>query len=159
MDLDQQLQDLIQQAPQDGVTPTLVTEIAPILKQLASQLRHPQYYVVQTLDQSWAVTTLGNQDQPEIEKVVIYAFPTLADVSGSPYPMQDPQMIALPVPVTHILFQMLAMEGVYSTIFFETPGNLAIGTEIRRDHLNQLIQTHLQEQQIIPASSLPPDIA
>jgi hypothetical protein len=73
--------------------------------------------------------------------------------------MQDPQMIALPVPVTHILFQMLALEGVYSTIFFETPGNLAIGTEISRAELNDLIQNHLQEQQIAPASSLPPDIA
>lgn len=71
--------------------------------------------------------------------------------------MQDPRMIALPVPVTHILFQMLAMDGVDSTIFFEVPEDSSIGTEIQRQDLNHLIQVHLQSQLSEP--SLPPDIA
>lgn len=157
--IEQQIQNLIDSAPQDGTTPALVEAIAPVLKLLAGQLRHPQYYIVQTLDHDWAMTTLTNQAQPAEEKTVIYAFPTLKDVSAGPYPVQDPQMMALPVPVTHILFQMLAMEAVDSTIFFEAPGNTMTGTEIRRQDLNNLIQSHLMNLQSAPNSSLPPDIA
>lgn len=159
MDLDQQIQSLIQDAPNDGSTPALVEAIAPILKQLAGRLRHSQYYIAQTVDQEWAITLLGNQNQPEEEKTVIYAYATLKDVSQGPYPLQDPLMMALPVPTTHILFQMLAMEGVNSAIFFETPGNATIGTEIQRQELTHLVQAHLQASSFAPKATLPPDIA
>ncbi len=159
MNLDQQIQTLIADAPKDGTTPALVEAIAPVLKQLAEQLRHLQYYIVQTLDQDWAVTTLGNKSEPESEKNVIYAYPTLKDVSLSPYPIQDPQMIAIPLPVIQILFQMLALEGIDSTIFFEFPGNVNTGTEIRREDLTRLIQSYLSQVNPASDSSLPPDIA
>ncbi|UBF29399.1 hypothetical protein K9N68_17115 [Kovacikia minuta CCNUW1] len=159
MDLDQQIQALIKNAPQDGTTPTLVEAIAPVLMDLAAQLRHLEYYIPQTLEQDWAITTLESRSDPPVEKTVIYAYPTLKDVAQSPYPIQDPQMIALPVPVTHILFQMLAMEAVDSTIFFEVPGNVINGTEIQREQLTQLIQFHLSNQQTGTGSTLPPNIA
>ena len=161
MDLDQQLQVLIDNAPKDGTTPKLVETIVPVLKLVASQLRHLEYYILQTLDEGWVITTLSNRAQPEIEKNVIYAFPTLkdaADFQSSP----DPQILAAAVPVTHILFQMLALDAVTSTVFFDTPGNLAAGTEVRRDDLQTLIQTQLQRSQSVPRSypsNLPPDIA
>lgn len=161
MEIDAQIQALIDHAPQDGTTPAVVAAIAPVLKRLASRLRHSEYYIPQTLDQAWAITTLSNRTQPELEKNVVYAYATLKDVAAGPYPMQDPQMIALPVPVTHILFQMLAMEGIDSTIFFELPGNVETGTEIQRQDVNDLIQSqlpHLLENQLIEPS-LPPDIA
>ncbi|MGA7933170.1 MAG: hypothetical protein WCA35_06455 [Kovacikia sp.] len=159
MSLDQQIQDLINNAPQDRTTPALVEAIAPVLTQLASQLRHLEYYIPQTLDQDWAITTLESRTQPAVEKTVIYAYPSLKDVASGPYPIQDPQMIALPVPVTHILFQMLAMEAVDSTIFFEVPGNVLNGTEIQREQLTQLIQTHLENKHPGAGSTLPPNIA
>jgi hypothetical protein len=156
MNLDEQIQTLIQEAPQDGATPALVEAIAPVLKHMAQQLRQPQYYIVQTLDQNWAVTTLSNREQPEVEKVVVYAYPTLKDAASGPYPLKDPQIIALPVPVTHILFQMLAMAQVNSTIFFESPGNTIAGTEIQRNELFDRVQSHLKATQTAP---LPPNIA
>lgn len=159
MNIDQQIQQLIDDAPQDGNTPTLVATIAPVLKFLASQLRHTQYYIVQTLDQSWAITTLENQTQPGLEKNVIYAFSSLKDVSTGPYPMHDPQMIALPLPVTHILFQMLATDMIHSIIFFDAPGNTGAGTEIQREQLTSLIESHLQQSQMPLGAELPPNIA
>ncbi|HEY9597889.1 MAG TPA: hypothetical protein V6D33_09480 [Cyanophyceae cyanobacterium] len=161
MDLEQQIQSLIDNAPQDGTTPKLVEAIAPVLKLFASQLRHLDYYVLQTLDQGWVLTTLSNRAQPEVEKNVIYAFPTLKDAADfqSSY---DPQIIAVSVPVTHVLFQMLAMDTLNSAVFFDTPGNLAAGTEVRRDDLQHLIQTQLRQTQSAPRSypsNLPPDIA
>ena len=159
MNIDQQIQELIDDAPQDGSTPILVATIAPVLKFLAAQLRHTQYYIVQTLDQNWAITALENRTQPGLEKNVIYAFSNLKDVSAGPCPIQDPQMMALPLPVTHILFQMLATEMIHSIIFFDAPGNTSTGTEIRREQLNELIEAHLQQAQPTIGTPLPPDIA
>lgn len=156
MTIEEQIQTLIDNAPQDGSTPQLVTAIAPVLRQLANQLRHLQYYIVQTLEQDWAITTLGNRLQPDLEKNVVYAFASLKDVANGPYPMQDPSMIALPVPTIQILFQMMTIEAIHSTIFFETPGNVMTGTEIQREEVARLIQSHLYDQ---PQSSVPPDIA
>ncbi|MGL4500685.1 MAG: hypothetical protein ACRCU2_16575, partial [Planktothrix sp.] len=76
MNLDPQIQSLIDHAPQDGTTPQIVEAIAPALKLLAAQLEHPEYYVLQTLDQSWVVQPFINVDQPQIKKRVIYAFST-----------------------------------------------------------------------------------
>lgn len=161
MDLEQQIQVLIDSAPQDGTTPKLVEAIAPVLKLLTSQLRHLEYYILQTLDEGWVVTTLSNRTQPEVEKNVIYAFSTLKDAADF-QSVSDPQILALPIPVTHILFQMLALETVTSTVFFDTPGNLTVGVEVRRDELQNLMSTQLQNSQFAPRSypsNLPPDIA
>lgn len=157
MDLDQQIQVLIEYAPKDGTTPRLVETISPILKVVAQQLQYPQYYILQTLDQSWLLTTISNRSQPDIEKNVIYAFPTLKDVASGPHQSpRDPQVLALPVPVVHILFQMMAMENVDSIIFFETPGNADAGTEINRADVQKLIHLHLQQSY---SGAVPPDIA
>jgi hypothetical protein len=66
--------------------------------------------------------------------------------------------MALPVPVTHIIFQMLAMKPIDSIIFFETPGNVNTGIEVRREDVQTMIQTQLRQTQP-PPSTLPPNIA
>jgi hypothetical protein len=161
MNLEQQIQVLIDQAPQDGTMPKVIEAIAPVLTLLANQLRHLEYYILQTLEQGWVMTTLSNRAQPEVEKNVIYAFPTLKDAADF-QSVSDPQIIAKSVPVTHILFQMLALDPVNSTVFFDTPGNLTAGTEVRREDLQHLIQMQLQHMQLVPRSypsNVPPDIA
>lgn len=157
MDLDSQIQALITDAPTDGLTPDAVLAIAPALKALAGQLKHSQYYILQTIDQNWVMTALSNRNQPETKKNIIYAYPTLKDVEGGPHPVKDPQVMALPVPVTHILFQMLAMKPIDSLIFFDTPGKLARGIEVRRDDLQALVQAQLRQAQ--RDSQIPPDMA
>lgn len=146
MDFDQQIQALVDYAPQDGQTPNLVRTIAPALKSLASKLQHPEYFVLQTLEQRWLVTTLNNRQQSNIEKRVVYAFPTPEDamqMTGA----NDPQLVALPVPVIHILFQMMSLKTVDSTVFFETPGQRATGVEIGCKDVQQFIRTYLQRLQ------------
>lgn len=161
MDLEQQIQVLIDRAPPDGTTPKAVEAIAPILKLLAGQLRHLEYHVLQTLDQGWVLTTLSNRAHPDVEKNVIYAFPTLKDAADF-QSSWGPQIIAVSVPITHILFHMLAIDTVNSIVFFDTPGNLTAGREVRREDLQHLIQIHLQNLRSAPRSypsNLPPDIA
>ncbi|KGF73720.1 hypothetical protein DO97_12970 [Neosynechococcus sphagnicola sy1] len=158
MDLDQQIQTLIQEAPSDGITLPLVAAIAPVLKAFAQQLQHSQYYILQTLEQDWVLTTLQNQTQPNLEKTVLYAFSTLKDVTAGPgFVRDDPQLMALPVPIIDILFQMTALNGVDSAVFFENPGDLINGAEIQRAELQGAIQYHLQLPPL--SSSVPSDLA
>jgi hypothetical protein len=157
MDINRQIQALINDAPQDGTTPQLVKTIAPALRMIAGQLKHPEYYIVQTLDHGWVVTTLQQRSRPSLEKNVVYAFPTLDDVAASPHPLDDPQLVALPIPITHILFQMLAMKPVDSIVFFELPGNSSSGTEISRENLQHIIRLTLQNTRKTP--NIPPDLA
>lgn len=162
MNLNQQIQVLIDKAPQDGTTPKMVSAIAPVLKQVAQQLRHSQYYILQTLNSDWVLTVLSNRGNPLLEKRVIYAFPTQEDALAAPLSMPQAQDFALPIPVTHILFQLMAMETISSIVFFEQAGNRSAATEVRREDLQSLIQLHVQQdrsQQRRKRSTLPDDIA
>lgn len=157
MDLDQQIQALIDSAPKDGTTPTMMATIAPVIKAVAAQLGRPQYYMLQTLDSGWLMTTLRHRNQPDAEKNVIYAYPTLEDARVSSQATRDPQITALPVPVTHILFQMLAMKVIHSIIFRQTSNNLQDDIEVPRQQLEQLIKQHVKN--IRTQKSVPPDLA
>lgn len=146
-ELTQQIQTLIDEAPNDGVTGRAVNAIAPTLKAIAQQLKNSQYYILQTLDQGWVMTTFNNRQDPDSRKNVIYAYPTLEDAGSAPRVDQDPQMMAVPLPVTHILFQMLALKSLDSLIFFDTPGDTKHGIEIRRQDFQNLLQVQLKESQ------------
>ncbi len=157
MDLKAQIQLLIDNAPKDGITPQLVAAMAPALSAIASSLRYPQYYILQNLAESWVLTTLSNRANPELEKRVIYAFPTIQDVSLSLSAGLDPQVIAAPIPVTHLLFQLMALDLVDSIVFFETPGMTNNTVEIKRTEMQNLLQQLLQQNS--GQNWIPPDIA
>ncbi|MGD1805700.1 hypothetical protein ACP6PL_09720 [Dapis sp. BLCC M126] len=159
MDLDQQIQTLIKNAPQDGNTPQIVEAITPALKLLAEQLQHLQYYILQTYTQNWVLTTLGHRSQSELEKRVIYAFPTLKDASSS---ISEDNVVATPMPVIHILFQMIAIQPLDSLVFFEKPGDLTKATEVKREDVQKLISVYLRQYQASSSSNsskIPPDLA
>lgn len=156
MDIDQQVKALIENAPQDGSTPTAIEAIAPALKTIAAKLKHSQYYVLQNLDQQWVMTTLNHRSDVSLSKNVIYAFPTLKDVAQGPFSLNDPQLLALPVPVINILFQMMAMKPVDSVVFFESSGDAKNGIEVNRKDLQGLVQVYLQKGQTV---GVPPNLA
>ncbi len=157
MDLEAQIQLLIDNAPRDGITPNLIAAIAPALRAIAQKLRHSQYYILQNSESSWVLTTLSNLTNPGLEKRVLYAFPTIQDVSLISPAGLDPQMLAKIIPVTHILFQLVALEPVDSIIFLETPGKTTHTVEIRRADLEKLMQQQLRQQR--SPKQIPPDIA
>jgi len=145
MDLEAQLQALIDEAPQDGNMPEAVANaVVPVLRAIAEQLQHREYYVLQTTDWRWMLTALRDPEQPEREKQAIYAFATHQDAArfqGS----ADPQAMAAPVPVTHVLFQLFAMEAADSVVVLDAPGNLSDGIEVPRRQLQALIEQQLEQ--------------
>ncbi|XZO00651.1 MAG: hypothetical protein ACM65L_19330 [Microcoleus sp.] len=161
MDLDLQIRSLIDKAPPDGSTPQILEAISPALRLLAQQLEHLEYFILQNFDRSWAMTVLSNLKQPGREKRVIYAWSSLKDASQAQATAGD-RVLPVSIPVTHILFQMLALEGLDSIVFFETPGHLEVGTQVSREQVQNLINVYLQQYRstlLSNSSNLPPDIA
>lgn len=154
MDIDQQLQLLLEEAPQYGISPDQMQMIAAVLKALASRLQHSQYYILQNLDQNWVMTTLKHRTDTQRTKNVVYAYPSLEAVKAS-VATSDLQIVALPLPVTQILFQLLAMEPIDSIIFYETPNPDQSGIEISRPMLRSAIEQYLRGKR----TAIPPDIA
>jgi hypothetical protein len=163
MTLDQQIQALVQNAPQDGTTPNVVRAIAPGLKMIAQQLQHLQYYILQTSDEGWVLTTLSNLKQPGLEKRVIYAYPSSEDAILANSTNNSTATGTTKLPVISILFQMVAIPKLDSIIFFETPGQFESGTEVKKEEIQNLIRSYLQQyQKNQPRSrsrSIPPNLA
>ena len=157
MNLQAQIQSLIDNAPQDGITPQLVASIVPALTEIARKLHFHEYYILRNTDGDWVLTTLRNRIEPQLQKQVIYAYPTLQDVSTTSGVGFDPQMIAAPIGVIEILFQMVALQPVDSIIFFDTPGTTANAVEIERSLIQTIIESSLQQNH--RSSDIPPDIA
>ena len=161
--LEQQLTALIQEAPNDGITASLVQRIAPLLQQTAGQLKHPQYHVLQGSNEGWIVTTLSNRTQPELEKSVIYAFPTAEDAQARMPINQASKTTVSCVPVVHILFQLIALKSVESVIFFEKPGRLNSGIEIScsdfRHQVRAILAAHQTQRHSHHRKMSSPDIA
>ncbi|MBR8828081.1 MAG: hypothetical protein DSM107014_09305 [Gomphosphaeria aponina SAG 52.96 = DSM 107014] len=163
MDLDEQLQLLAEEAPKYGLSSQVMEKaVNPVLKLFAQRLQHLEYYILQNVEEKWVLKVVSNRAKPEEQKHAIYAFPTFND-AGNFQGRKDPQIIALPTPVTHILFQIFAVQLADSIIFLETPGNFNLGTEIRRPDLHNAIQLQLQQLgNISPNPSpgnMPPNIA
>lgn len=146
MTLSQQIQDLVKGAPHDGKTPQAVQAIVPVLEQVAKRLRHTKYYIWQTLNQEWVVTTLSDRAWPQREKNTIYAFSRFEDATASGYDAQaGPEFTTTPIPLIQLLFQTLTLSSVDSLIFFDNPGKLHLGTEIHCQEVQNLIQVQLQQ--------------
>jgi hypothetical protein len=150
MHIDQQIQQLIQQASLYGTKAEEMQMVAPVFKAIASRLQRDQYYILQNLEQNWIMTTLQHRTQAATTKRVVYAYPSLeaAKVNSA----LDLDAIAQPLPTVQILFQLLAIEPVDSLIFFEHNQDQE-GTEISRQGLQQAIEQHIR------ARLIPPDIA
>ena len=152
MTLEQQLQLIIDDAANYNVPPIVVRAIAPVLKSFASQLNNLEYYVLQNLEDEWILTTITNP-QLQQDKRVIYAFTSVSDARNF-QGKDNPDLLAVPIPVVQLLFRLFSLQQVDSIIFFDEPQNFKRGVEVPREHLSLSI-----EQQLKLLSETPPDIA
>jgi hypothetical protein len=144
MNLEEQLKILIDDAPEYGVPAIVVRKaISPVLELFARQLSCTEYYVLQNLDSDWVLTTIVNS-QLQQEKQVIYAFKTVGDAAAD-RDRNNPDLIAVPIPITHLLFRLFSLQQVDSLIVLEDSPSSNQGVEIRRDRLSALIQQQIQQ--------------
>lgn len=161
MEINKQLNILIDDASKYGV-PSIVIEkaIAPVLKVFSDRLKQKEYYVLQNLEDDWILTIINNP-QSKQEKTVIYAFATVKDAATF-QGKSDPNILATPMLVTHLLFRLFSLQQVDSIIFLDTPGNLNKAIEIRRERLSALIQQQIQQlsqHEMGISRQTPPNIA
>lgn len=151
MELKQQLQTIIDEAPLYGIAPAIMANaIASGLESVARQLAHLEYYVLQNLSEDWIISVISNNKQRE--KKVIYAFSTLQDAKNF-NTSQETDVVAISLPVVQILFRLFSVQQIDSIIFFERAGNPK-GVELKRRDLQALLQ-----QQIQQLKTTPPDLA
>jgi hypothetical protein len=153
MTLDRQVAALIDGAP-DVASRTSVTAIAPILRQLAETLPQTTYYICQSPQGEWVVTTLSNRQQPNLEINVIYAFLRVEDVrefNGGALA----NSLAIEVPIIQLLFYLLAFPEIDRLILLNDSQNLDRGREISRIELEESIAKQVQLE---AGSGLPPDV-
>lgn len=158
MNLDRQIQSLIDGAP-DVESRMSVMAIAPILQQVAATLPYPEYYICQSPQGEWAITTLRHRQQPDLEIQAIYAFKRVEDIR-----IVDPEAltigVAVKMPIVQILFDLIAFAQIDRVIFFNDSQQLKRGQEISRGDLETAIVWELQQSAnpAQPNSILPPDI-
>ena len=153
MDIEKQIQILIDDAP-DQTTSQAILLVAPLLKEIAEQLPQQLYYVVQSLGQGWVMTTLRGRQDPKATKTVVYAYHSLEAAAVGQ--ADNPQMMALPHPSTHLLFQLLSLKQVDSIIFMQKKGK-GQGVEVPRTMLEQVMRAQLK--QLAENQDSPTDIA
>ena len=155
LEINQQIQALIEDAPLGGNLKQAIEVVAPVIRTVAQQLQHSEYYILQSVSNQWLQATVAHKDNPAKAKRVVYAYPSLAAAAGDRLAKSNPGLMALPIPLARLLFQLPSIEPVDSMIFLETESrNQAI--EVRRSDLKQMFQAHLQQNM---RPSIPPNIA
>lgn len=153
--IDQQIQTLIQEAPQEANLKAAIQVVAPIIKNYAQQLQHAEYYILQSINRQWLQATVAHKSAPAQPKRVIYAYPSLKAAASDKLAKSNPGLMALPISVAQLLFQLPSIEPVDSLIFLETDSRDQ-AVEIRRMDLKILFQSQLTRGMKPHA---PPDIA
>ena len=155
MNIDQQLQDLIKGAPPEADLKQAIETVSPVIRAIAKQLQHAEYYILQSVNQEWLQATVAHKDNPTQPKKVVYAYPSLAAAAGDKLAKSNPGLMALPIPLARLLFQLPSIEPVDSLIFLETDSrDQAI--EVRRIDLKTLFQSQLTQD---AKPQVPPNIA
>ena len=144
MKLEQQLQEIVNEAPEHGVPSEVVEQaILPVLMSCAKQLQKLEYFVIQNLSGDWILTTLTNPSINQ-EKRVLYAFVSVQDAAKF-QGKDDPDLIAVPISIIQLLFRLFSLQQVDSLIFFEDSDNFNQGQEIQREQLVDSMMSQIKQ--------------
>jgi hypothetical protein len=146
-DLDRQIDELVQGAPQDGVTPGITKVISSVLKAIAMQLHHSSYYILQSQDGSWLLTTLSNRTSPDVEKNAIYAYCNSTAANLERLKQGDRHLVCLEIGIIELLFRLVGLKEIDSLILFDKSTDTQRGMEISRVELQGLCDKQMQKLQ------------
>jgi hypothetical protein len=143
MNLEEQIQALLQNAPDDREMRQITEFFAPVLRQLTSNLQYTTYHVLQTPDQDWVCFTLNHRTQSHVEKTVVYAFSSAKDVSLSISAQDRAGLSVVAIGIIELLFQFFTLNLGDSLICFDQPGHPDRAIEISRREFEQALQKNV----------------
>ncbi len=139
--LDRQVKRLIEGASSHRIPPSSMEIIANVLRTIADQLDLPTYTILTAKNGGWLKITLSNRNFPEIEKQVVYAYPTYESATIEANKLVELEPYCQEIGTIDLLFQLLALTEVDSLIFLQQAQS---GKEISRKELYNLCQKQLK---------------
>jgi hypothetical protein len=148
MNLDAQIQSLVDNAP-DAESRVSALAVSAIIKRVAETFPGTEYYIAQSPEGDWLVTTLQHRQNPQEQIQVIYAYaneelvPKTADTIG------------FKLPIIHLLFEVMAVSQIDRVLFVERSELEETPRSVGREDLERLVAETIQQ---LPSPSLPPDV-
>jgi type III secretory pathway component EscS len=144
--LDRQVSLLIQSTP-DPETASAVGLIASVLKAIAQNLKHTVYFIVQDINGGWLLTPLSNHDNPELEKITIYAYCDRIPANIDRLKLNDENLECGEYNLIDMLFRLISMKQVDSIVFFDRATDTQHGVEISRIEVEALCEKQIKRAQ------------
>lgn len=144
--LDRQVALLVQSTP-DQETASAVSLIASVLKAIAQNLKHVNYFVIQDLEGGWLLTPLSNHDNPELEKTTIYAYCDRTAANIDRLKLNDENLECAEYSVIDMLFRLIGMKQVDSIVFFDRATDTQRGIEVIRTDIESLCEKQIKRAQ------------
>lgn len=144
--LDHQVTLLVQSTP-DAETASAVSMITAVLKAIAQNLKYTSYFIIQDLEGGWLLTPLSNHENPEIEKVTIYAYCDRIPANIECLKLNDENLECAEYSVVEMLFRLMGMKQVDSIVFFDRATDTQHGIEISRTDIEQLCEKQIKRAQ------------
>ena len=144
--LDRQVALLVQSTP-DEETASAVSLITSVLKAIAKNLKYTTYFVVQDIEGGWLLTPLSNHDNPELEKITIYAYCDRIPANIDRLKLNDETLKCGEYNVIDMLFRLIGMKQVDSMVFFDRSTDTQHGIEIGRNDIEELCEKQIKRAQ------------
>ncbi|MBD2188690.1 hypothetical protein [Pseudanabaena mucicola] len=144
--LDHQVALLVQSTP-DQETASAVSLIASVLKAIAQNLKHVNYFVIQGIEGGWLLTPLSNHDNPELEKTTIYAYCDRTAANIDRLKLNDENLECAEYSVIEMLFRLIGMKQVDSIVFFDRATDTQRGIEVIRTDIESLCEKQIKRAQ------------
>lgn len=144
--LDRQVALLVESTP-DEETASAVSLIASVLKAIAQNLKHTVYFVIQDIEGGWLLTPLSNHDNPELEKITIYAYCDRTPANIDRLKLNDDNLECGEYNVIDMLFRLIGMKQVDSIVFFDRATDTQHGIEIGRTDIEALCEKQIKRAQ------------
>lgn len=141
MHLDRQVKRLVEGAKSHRIPESSMQIIANVLRTIADQLDFATYTILTAKNGGWLKITLSNRNFPELEKQVVYAYPSYESATIEANKLLELEPYCQEIGTIDLLFQLLALTEVDSLIFLH---QAQTGKEISRKELSRLCQKQLQ---------------
>ncbi len=139
--LDRQVKRLVQGARNYGIPDSSMQIIGNVLRTIADQLDFATYTILTAKNGGWLQVTLSNCNFPELEKQVVYAYPSYEAALAEANQLLELDPYCQEIGTIDLLFQLLALTEIDSLIFLNQARS---GKEISRRELHNLCQKQLR---------------